>query len=219
MLPSADAEFPGLAYGTPPGPAGGAGGGLTAWGGSVVADPGNADAAGRSGGKGKKQKKKLKKKLKFHLFAAEMSLGCGLNAWYRNSAIVHATAPSPLGPFVREEQVLGAFSHEPYVLTLPEGRGYVLYKIGCADNATTGSNATWPCRECAACAWGMPPLDVRWGVCSHRRMLAPGTAGPPPSARAQLIPMPMPTHRNHRKPPRISSNLVHLNRHRRKGGL
>ena len=69
-----------------------------------MADPSNANAAGRSGGQGKK---------KFHLFAAEMSLACacGLNSWYpdwwyRNSAIIHATVPSPLGSFVHEEQVL-----------------------------------------------------------------------------------------------------------------
>ena len=45
-------------------------------------------------------------------FAAEMSLGCGLDAWYRNSVIVHATARSPMGPFQRKSELLPAFSHE-----------------------------------------------------------------------------------------------------------
>lgn len=81
VLPSAEADFPGLAYGVPPSSSGE--GGLAAWGGSIVADP--------------------QRKGKFHVFAAEMSLGCGLNSWYRNSRIIHGTAASPLGPFVREE--------------------------------------------------------------------------------------------------------------------
>ena len=91
LQPSASTDFPGLAYGKPPSSSsdgGSGGGGLATWGGSVVVDP--------------------KDPKKFHLFAAEMSLGCGLNSWYRNSVIVHATAPSPLGPFVRQEQVLNA---------------------------------------------------------------------------------------------------------------
>lgn len=40
-------------------------------------------------------------------------------------------------------QVLDAFAHEPVVVTLPEDKGFVIYKIGCADNATTGSNGTF----------------------------------------------------------------------------
>lgn len=149
VLPSTDSEFPGLAYGSPPSSKGT---GLASWGGSIVVDPANGD--------------------KFHLFAAEMSLGCGLNSWFRNSVIIHATSTSPLGPFTREEQVLGAFSHEPVVLTLPKEAGYVLYKIGCADNATTGSNGTWPPRlhekpmvgRCHGCKNGVTDPSI---TCSH----------------------------------------------------
>ena len=158
LLPSADSDFPGMAYGVPPSSSVGSGG-LASWGGSIVVDPRNSSL--------------------FHLFAAEMSLGCGLNAWYRNSVIIRATSSSPLGPFVRQEQVLGAFSHEPVVLTLPKGEGYVLYKIGCADNATTGSNSTWPPRlapkypngtdklllgRCLGCANGVTNSSV---FCPH----------------------------------------------------
>ena len=68
--------------------------------------------------------------------------------------------------------MLGAFSHEPVVLTLPSGGGYVLYKIGCADNATTGSNGTWPPRLhekpmvglCRGCKNGVTASSV---ACSH----------------------------------------------------
>ena len=116
------------AYGTPPTQGGG---GLASWGGSVVQDPGKPGL--------------------YHLFAAEMSLGCGLHAWFRNSLIRHATASSPRGPFAAQEVVLPAFSHEPVVVALPAGAGFLLYKIGCADNATVGSNSkfTGPCTGCA----------------------------------------------------------------------
>jgi hypothetical protein len=149
LLPSAHSDHPGLSYGAPPGSAAG---GLASWGGSIVTDPHTSGL--------------------YHLYAAEMSLGCGLNSWYRNSVIIHATSTSPLGPFVRKDQVLGAFSHEPVVLTLPRGEGYVLYKIGCADNATTGSNGTWPPRlhepimsgRCEGCKDGVTGKSV---LCSH----------------------------------------------------
>lgn len=126
----------------------------------------------RTGQLGRQHRRRPVSSDKFHLFAAEMSLGCGLNSWFRNSVIIHATSASPLGPFIREEQVLGAFSHEPVVLTLPKEAGYVLYKIGCADNATTGSNGTWPPRlhekpmvgRCHGCKNGVTDPSV---ACSH----------------------------------------------------
>ena len=42
-------------------------------------------------------------------------------------------------------------SHEPVVVALPAGEGYLLYKVGCADNATIGSNGkfTGLCTGCA----------------------------------------------------------------------
>ena len=126
--------------------------GLASWGGSVVADPHDDHL--------------------FHMFAAEMSLGCGLTAWYRNSIIIHATAASPLGPFKRKEVVLQAFAHEPTVVPLPEsvGGGYVMYKIGCADNATTGSNTTAPFTGlCMTCSNGTTPCPSAAGcaACPH----------------------------------------------------
>lgn len=78
----------------------------------------------------------------------------------------------------RSRCYMGAFSHEPYVLTLPEGRDYVLYKLGCADNATTGSNATWPCRECAAFAVGASAALGIHRSTSEECPLAPPHAAP-----------------------------------------
>jgi hypothetical protein len=81
-----------------------------------------------------------------------MSHGCGEKAWGRNSIIVHATARSPMGPYTRQKELLSYFAHEPTVLTLPRGGGYVLYKIGCADGAVTGAGGTGlvgPCTQCS----------------------------------------------------------------------
>ena len=50
--------------------------GLSTWGGSVIRDPSEPNVR--------------------HMFAAEMALGCGLNAWGRNSVIVHAMATDPM---------------------------------------------------------------------------------------------------------------------------
>eukprot|EP00966_Prymnesium_polylepis_P230332 5329290-Prymnesium_polylepis.1 len=60
---------------------------------------------------------------------------------------------TPMGPFKREKELLPYFAHEPTVVTLPAsaGGGYVIYKIGCADGAVTGSNGTGlvgPCTHC-----------------------------------------------------------------------
>ncbi len=40
------------------------------------------------------------------------------------------------------------------VVTLPHGEGYVLYKIGCADGAITGSNGTQLTGPCIHCSGG-----------------------------------------------------------------
>ena len=105
--------------------------GLASWGASIIHDP--------------------KNKSRWHMFVAEMSGACGLDSWFRNSVIVHATAETPHGPFKREQELMSYFAHEPVLLVLPHG-GYVIYKIGCGDGARTGSEGTGlvgPCRGCS----------------------------------------------------------------------
>ena len=77
---------------------------------------------------------------------------------------MHATASTPVGPYQRKEQVLPAFAHEPVVVPLPEsaGGGYAMWKIGCADNATTGSNGTDLVGVCTGCRNG-----TTQGNCPH----------------------------------------------------
>lgn len=66
---------------------------------------------------------------KYHLFAAQMALGCGLDHWGSNSAIVRAESSSPGGPFEYRETVVPAFAHNPTIRKIPGG-GYALYMIG-----------------------------------------------------------------------------------------
>lgn len=65
----------------------------------------------------------------FHGFVAEMALECGLSAWTRGSQVVHATAPTPLGPFTRTSVVVAPWAHNPQVLRAPDGK-YVLFTLG-----------------------------------------------------------------------------------------
>jgi hypothetical protein len=117
--------------------------GLASWGASIIKDP---------------------SKDLFHMFVSEMGLHCGLTSWYRNSVIVHATAPTADGPFVRKEQLLSYFAHEPVICPVPAaaGGGYLLYKIGCADGAVTGSNGTALAGPCVGCSNGTTA-----GQCPH----------------------------------------------------
>lgn len=111
--------------------------GLASWGASIVRDPDDARI--------------------WHMYVAEMSGHCGLDSWLRNSVIVHATADSPFGPFVRQEELLPLFAHEPVLVELPasEGGGYLIYKIGCADGAVTGSEGTGLVGPCTGCSVGI----------------------------------------------------------------
>lgn len=116
-----------------------------------------------------------------------MSGECGLTAWGRNSVIVHATSNSPEGPYTRKEEILSFFAHEPTVVALPasQGGGYVMYKIGCADGAVAGSNATHPPSPgpCALCSNGSttgkcPPVDPSYERTCQDVLYAQSLDGP-----------------------------------------
>ena len=71
---------------------------VSSWGGNAVKDP----TTGR-----------------WHLFAAEITNGCGLAHWGSNSRVIHATASTPEGPFTRADQVVGVFAHNPQMVYVP----------------------------------------------------------------------------------------------------
>lgn len=82
---------------------------------------------------------------RYHMFAAEMANGCGLNSWGTNSIIVHSVSATPEGPFERREVVVDAFAHNPTVSRAPDGT-WVLYHIGC------GTPNKYP--KCDKCSGG-----------------------------------------------------------------
>ena len=78
----------------------------SSWGGSVLRDP---------------------KTGIYHMWAAEMTRHCGINAWTENSRIVHATSPTATGTYTRREQVFGVFSHEPNAVRDPDSGEWALF--------------------------------------------------------------------------------------------
>ena len=56
----------------------------------------------------------------------------------------------------RQDEIFSFFAHEPTVVALQDsqGGGYVIYKIGCADGAATGSNGTRLHGVCTNCRNG-----------------------------------------------------------------
>jgi hypothetical protein len=79
----------------------------------------------------------------YHLIAAQMTRGCGLEKYGSNSAIVRSTSNSPAGPFVFKQQVQEPFGHNPTIRRLPRGEGFVIFFIGgttvqqnCTGNGT-----------------------------------------------------------------------------------
>ena len=100
---------------------------VSSWGGSIVMvddsprEDGDAASTGR-----------------YHLFAAEMTHGCGLLSWATNSRIVRATSDAPEGPYAFAEAIVEAFAHEPTAVRTPGG-GLALFHIGAAD----GKDAPW----------------------------------------------------------------------------
>jgi hypothetical protein len=67
----------------------------------------------------------------FHGYAAEMANECTLSAWTRGSQVVHVSAATPLGPFVRSPSasvVVPPWSHNPQVIAA-DGQ-FVIFTLG-----------------------------------------------------------------------------------------
>lgn len=63
------------------------------------------------------------------MFAAEMTNGCGINAWETNSRIVLASSETPGGAYRVNSQIKPTFAHEPVLARLADGC-WLLYSIG-----------------------------------------------------------------------------------------
>jgi len=81
----------------------------------------------------------------YHLWFSEMSNNCSLKLYGTVSRIVHATAASPAGPFMRESVALPVFGHNPQAVRAPDGT-FLLYHIG----ATVDPSCVPDCRAAPA---------------------------------------------------------------------
>ena len=72
-------------------------------------------------------------------YAALMVEDCPLATWKLNSAIVHATATSAIGPYRFHDEVMPHFAHNPHIQVIPNTRPpvFVLYHIGCGAGGAT----------------------------------------------------------------------------------
>jgi hypothetical protein len=57
----------------------------------------------------------------FHMWGSEIEGHCGIDAWTTNSHVIRATSEHAGGPYVRQEEVMPRFSHEPNVVRSPTG--------------------------------------------------------------------------------------------------
>lgn len=83
---------------------------VTSWGGNAIADANGT----------------------WHLYASEMAgRDCGLHVWGSQSTVVHATAPSVEGPYMKQATVVGAEAHNPQAIVV--GGEWFIFHIGIGD--------------------------------------------------------------------------------------
>ena len=58
---------------------------------------------------------------KWHMLAAEIVNHCGINAWTRNSRVVHAISDIASGLYARVAPMRPVFAHEPTLDRAPDG--------------------------------------------------------------------------------------------------
>eukprot|EP01064_Diplonema_japonicum_P014473 TRINITY_DN22122_c0_g1_i1.p1 TRINITY_DN22122_c0_g1~~TRINITY_DN22122_c0_g1_i1.p1 ORF type:complete len:365 (+),score=53.71 TRINITY_DN22122_c0_g1_i1:46-1140(+) len=79
---------------------------------------------------------------KWHLHAAEMTNGCGLSSWGKNSRVIHAVSDNMTGPYSRQDVTLGAWAHNPQ-LAVDNHTGtptYLLFHIGTGTHSGSLEN-------------------------------------------------------------------------------
>eukprot|EP00980_Cylindrotheca_fusiformis_P007431 scaffold1530_cov98-Cylindrotheca_fusiformis.AAC.7 len=64
----------------------------------------------------------------YHMFASEITHGCGLNYWTTNSQVIRAVSiGSPYGPYRKEQVILPTFAHDANVMIAPATGEIVLF--------------------------------------------------------------------------------------------
>ena len=121
----------------------------------------------------------------WHGLYAEMTRGCGLTSWETNSQIAHATAPTPAGPWTRQDTVLGVWAHTPSAAVARDG-------TSCSSILA----AVWAAARCPGAGSTMQraPRVVHPAARTHNTTATRlNPAGPPPPR--QLKPLPRRRHR------------------------
>eukprot|EP01084_Bolivina_argentea_P221542 375190_1 len=86
----------------------------------------------------------------YHMWAAEMSMYCGINAWQPNSILIHAQSTEKnngVATYERKEEVDGIFSHEPDAIRAPSGEFVIYYSH--VYPPPTGTVNIDPCTNCS----------------------------------------------------------------------
>eukprot|EP00040_Diaphanoeca_grandis_P016733 m.86708 g.86708 ORF g.86708 m.86708 type:complete len:403 (-) comp25991_c0_seq2:154-1362(-) len=100
----------------------------------------------------------------YHMFAAVMQNGCGLDAWRPNSAIGHATSALADGPYELVEIIKHHFAHSPHVVYDASDGLYLIYHVGAGkDNMlpctnTSSSKCEWATNCSNGCTGAAHPI-------------------------------------------------------------
>jgi len=82
----------------------------------------------------------------YHLYVTEITNGCGLCMWGKNSHVIHATSNNLLGPYTKVGEALPIWAHNPHIVTdwSSGSPTYLLFHIGEAQNISGSSNCMSP---------------------------------------------------------------------------
>lgn len=83
----------------------------------------------------------------YHTFVEEITGGCGIDAYESNEQIIHATSPTPEGPWQRQGPILGPVAVCPHAVRSPEGL-WLVFHTGCG-NATDPRDPHKPRMDCS----------------------------------------------------------------------
>ena len=78
----------------------------------------------------------------YHLYFSEMSNNCSLHMYAAVSRVVHATSPTPAGPYERRGVALPVLAHNPQIIRNPADGSFLLFHIGATVNARCVPDAT-----------------------------------------------------------------------------
>ena len=90
------------------------------------------------------------KRNRWVMFAAEISMHCGLNSWYLLSRIVRASAADPEGPYEHEAVVVDYLGHQPTLAFDPQRNRWVMFHQGGGGNCSNTSKIA-PCTNGSSC--------------------------------------------------------------------